>query len=74
MWSSVCVCVCEGVNRNEWAAIQATLHICQVHPVLIVTTHNMDTHTHTHTHTHTNTPSLLSNDTTLCTGGRFSGK
>ena len=54
MWSSVCVCVCEGVNRNEWAAIQATLHICQVHPVLIVTTHNMDTHTHTHTHTHTN--------------------
>ena len=45
-----CVCVCEGVNRYEWAAIQATLHTCQVYPVLVVTTHNMDTHTHTHTH------------------------
>ena len=68
----VCVCVRVHVNRYEWAAIQATLHTCQVHPVLVMTTHNMDTHTHTHTHTHT--PSLLSNDTTLCTGGRFSGK
>ena len=31
---AVCVCVCESVNRYEWAAIQATLHTCQVHLVL----------------------------------------